>query len=150
MDSEMIVPESRESLDLGSIGLSGEEAVTLELEREQKRCCSKASGVTEGSQPAGNTARKVISGELKDKLWAEASGKNVTEDQLQLTASSLPCSISIGAADISSSAVGFSTLSRSRTKKRHDCTFDGCGFSTCYLKDLVRHMRRHTGTTRLS
>jgi hypothetical protein len=64
---------------------------------------------------------------------------------LQLTTSSVPCSVSAGVAGISSSAVGFSIMSRSRVKKRHDCTFDGCDFSTCYLKDLVRHMRRHTG-----
>jgi hypothetical protein len=147
MGNEMIIPQSRESLDLGSIGLPGEAVVTLELESEPKQCCSsKASGNAESSQPA----RKVVSGELKDKLWAQASGKDMPEDQLQLTTSSVPCSLSAGTADMSPPIVGFSTMSRSRVKKRHDCTFDGCGFSTCYLKDLVRHMRRHTGTTRLS
>lgn len=147
MDSEMIIPQSRESSDLRSIGLPGEAAVALELEPAQKQCCSNKPNVElEGSQPT----RKVVSGELRDKLWAQASGKEVTGDQLQLTTSSVPCSVSAGVAGISSPAVGFSIMSRSRVKKRHDCTFDGCGFSTCYLKDLVRHMRRHTGKTRLS
>lgn len=147
MGSEMIVRESRESLDLGSLGLPGDAVVTLELESEPKRCCSnKDIGHTESSQPT----RKIVSGELKDKLWAQASEKDLPEDQLHLTTSSVPCSLSAGTADISPPIVGFSSMSRSRTKKRHDCTFDGCGFSTCYLKDLVRHMRRHTGTTRLS
>ncbi|XP_021936042.1 zinc finger protein 710-like isoform X2 [Zootermopsis nevadensis] len=142
MGSEMIVRESRESLDLGSLGLPGDAVVTLELESEPKRCCSnKDIGHTESSQPT----RKIVSGELKDKLWAQASEKDLPEDQLHLTTSSVPCSLSAGTADISPPIVGFSSMSRSRTKKRHDCTFDGCGFSTCYLKDLVRHMRRHTG-----
>jgi len=150
MDSEMIVSQSRESLDLRSIDLPGE-AVALELEPEQKHVCSsKASEDTQGSLPAGNTARKIVPWELKDKLWAQASGKDMTEDHLKLAASSMSCSISTGTANISSPAVGLSLMSRSRSKKRHDCAFDGCGFSTCYLKDLVRHMRRHTGTTRLS
>jgi len=149
MDSEMIVPHSRDSLDLRSIDLPGE-AVALELEPEQKHVCSnKASEDTQGSLPAGNTARKVVPWELKDKLWAQASGKDVTEDHLKLASSSMSCSISTGTVNISSPAVGLSLMSRSRSKKRHDCAFDGCGFSTCYLKDLVRHMRRHTGTTRL-
>jgi hypothetical protein len=145
MDSEMIVSQSRESLDLRSIDLPGE-AVALELEPEQKHVCSsKASEDTQGSLPAGNTARKIVPWELKDKLWAQASGKDMTEDHLKLAASSMSCSISTGTANISSPAVGLSLMSRSRSKKRHDCAFDGCGFSTCYLKDLVRHMRRHTG-----
>jgi hypothetical protein len=147
MGSEITIQESRESLDLGSLGLPGEAVVTLELESEPKQCSSnKASGNTESSQ----SAKIVVSGELKDKLQAQAGGKDLPEDQFQLTTSSVPCSLSAGTADISSPVVGFSALSRTRAKKRHDCTFDGCGFSTCYLKDLVRHMRRHTGTTRLS
>jgi hypothetical protein len=150
VDNEMIAPQSREPSDLRPVSLPEEAAVALELEPEQKQCCSNKPSVDiEGTQPAGNTARNVVSGELKDKLWAQASGKEVAEDQLSLTTTSVPCSVSAGVAGISSPAVGFSIMSRSRSKKRHDCTFDGCGFSTCYLKDLVRHMRRHTGKTRL-
>ena len=150
MDNDIIVPEPRESLDLRSIDLP-EEAVAVELEPEQKHGCSnKASEDIQRGLPTGNTARKVVPWELKDKLWAQASGKDVTEDHLKLAASSMSCSISTGTANISSSAVGLSLMSRSRAKKRHDCAFDGCGFSTCYLKDLVRHMRRHTGTMKLS
>jgi hypothetical protein len=146
----MIIRQSREPSDLRSVGLPGEAAVALELDPEQKQCCSSKPSVDiEGIQPAGNTAKKVVPGELKDKLWNRTNGKEVTEDQLPLTTSSVPCSVSAGLVDISSPAVGFSIMSRSRSKKRHDCTFDGCGFSTCYLKDLVRHMRRHTGETRL-
>nr|CAD7403007.1 unnamed protein product [Timema poppensis] len=33
----------------------------------------------------------------------------------------------------------------SRGKKRHDCQVERCDFSTLYFKDLVRHMRKHTG-----
>jgi hypothetical protein len=148
MDNEMIMAQSRESVDLRTIDLPGE-TVAAELEPEHKHGYSnKTRGDTQRSLPLGNTGRKVVSWELKDKLWAQATGREANEDHMKLAASSMACSISTGAANISSPAVGLSIMSRSRAKKRHDCAFDGCGFSTCYLKDLVRHVRRHTGTTR--
>jgi hypothetical protein len=140
VDNEIITPEPREPSDLRPIGLA-EEAVVLELEPEHKQCCSNKPSVDiEGTQPVRNMTRKVVCRELKDKLWSQASGNAVTEDHLPLTATTAT----------SSPAVGFSIMARSRSKKRHVCTFEGCGFSTCYLKDLVRHMRRHTGKTRQS
>lgn len=33
----------------------------------------------------------------------------------------------------------------SKPRKRHDCTFPGCQFTTFYAKDLIRHTRKHTG-----
>ncbi|XP_069692304.1 zinc finger protein 64-like isoform X2 [Periplaneta americana] len=146
MDHDMIIPESREALDLGSIALPGDEAVALELEADQKRCCNnKANAAPDVTQSASRVAPSVVMRkvELKDELWAQTSCKDVTEEQEQLTASTVPCTTS--SSDVPSPAVGLSTISRSRAKKRHDCMFDGCGFSTCYLKDLVRHTRRHTG-----
>ncbi|PNF37465.1 hypothetical protein B7P43_G15363 [Cryptotermes secundus] len=80
MDSEMIIPQSRESSDLRSMGLPGEAAVVLGLGPEQKQCCSNKPNVDlEGSQPAVNTARKVVSGELKDKLWSQVNVHSIVK-----------------------------------------------------------------------
>ncbi|KAJ9594838.1 hypothetical protein L9F63_013875, partial [Diploptera punctata] len=145
MDNDMILQESREHLDLGHIGLPGEEAVSLEIPSDKATCSGKDGGNLEANpqvnRAIGNLSRKTVPREAKEVLWTQATEKTSTDIQGQPVVQPM-ASV---ATDMTASTITLSTTSRSRTKKRHDCTFVGCSFSTCYLKDLIRHTRRHTG-----
>ena len=148
MDNDMMLPESREHLDLGPIGLPVEEAVSLELPSNKTPCSVKTHGNAETTQQSnrgnGNLSRKSIKRDVKDDIWMQTTEKSTAVVQEQQNVEPA-CSVSSVQSEMSTQTLTLSAASRSRSKKRHDCKFEGCSFSTCYLKDLVRHTRRHTG-----
>ncbi|PSN57781.1 hypothetical protein C0J52_07267 [Blattella germanica] len=137
--------------DLDPITLSGEAGMSLEIQADGKhnsnnKSVSSDNGESDTSQIINHASRKPVTREAKDELWAHASGKNMNELTEQIHV--LPGSIT-------SIKEKKSSLSRPREKKRHDCTFDGCGekpfrCNTCQRAfsrgdKLQMHLRIHSG-----
>ncbi|XP_066991755.2 zinc finger protein 64 isoform X2 [Anabrus simplex] len=140
LENEIIIPTTRESLDLASISLSEGETGTLMLENNSKqrqnlkdRGKISSRNTSLGTSP--HASRELVG--ARDKFWGQSNDSMEVRGQAPGSLLSAENSATL----VNSNAASSPT----RGKKRHDCPMDDCSFSTFYVKDLVRHMRKHTG-----
>ncbi|KAK7868291.1 hypothetical protein R5R35_013883 [Gryllus longicercus] len=140
--SHEVVPKSQCHFDLEAINLPDDtnEGVVVKV-NNGKRCHTKEKGASKS-----NKTNSVVSGNLR---WTNGDGDGNKNNAPVLTSSSekgtLNTTSNVPRVGISQVVPSDKNIDSFTGKRKHKCTQESCDFTTWYMKDLIRHERKHTG-----
>ncbi|GLG94323.1 Krueppel homolog 1 [Gryllus bimaculatus] len=140
--SHEVVPKSQCHFDLEAINLPDDtnESVVVKV-NNGKRCHTKDKGASKS-----NKTNSVVSGNLR---WTNGDGDGNKNNAPVLTSSSekgtLNTTSNVPRVGISQVVPSDKNIDSFTGKRKHKCTQESCDFTTWYMKDLIRHERKHTG-----